>query len=148
MLQISRAYSSCLTELYAHWVVTQFPFTPASRNCHSSLWFCEFVYYQFSSVQLLSRVQICDPMDCSMPGFPVLTNSWSLLKLTSIESVMPSNHLIPWRRKWQPWDIDYYRYLISGIMQYLSFCDWLISLSIISFSFLHVVANGRIAFLI
>ena len=32
-------------------------------------------------------------MDCSMPGLPV-TNSQSLLKLTSIESVMPSNHLI------------------------------------------------------
>ena len=36
---------------------------------------------QFSSVQLLSRVRLCDPMDCSTPGFPVLTNSWSLLKL-------------------------------------------------------------------
>ena len=31
---------------------------------------------------------LCDPMDCS------ITNSWSLLKLMSIESVMPSNHLI------------------------------------------------------
>ena len=31
-------------------------------------------------------------MDCSMPGFPV-NNSQSLLKLMSIESVMPSNHL-------------------------------------------------------
>ena len=29
-----------------------------------------------------------------MPGLPVLTNSRSLLKLMSIESVMPSNHLI------------------------------------------------------
>ena len=29
-----------------------------------------------------------------MPGFPVLTISWSLFKLMSIESVMPSNHLI------------------------------------------------------
>ena len=38
---------------------------------------------------------LCDPMDCSMPGLPVRTNSWSLLKLMSIESVMPSNHLIP-----------------------------------------------------
>ena len=36
----------------------------------------------------------CDPMDCSTPGFPSFTTSWSLLKLTSIESVMPSNHLI------------------------------------------------------
>ena len=32
-------------------------------------------------------------MDCSTPGLPD-TNSWSLLKLMSIESVMPSNHLI------------------------------------------------------
>ena len=33
-------------------------------------------------------------MDCSTPGFPVITNSQSLLKLMSIELVMPSNHLI------------------------------------------------------
>ena len=33
-------------------------------------------------------------MDCSMPGFPEFTISWSLLRLMSIESVMPSNHLI------------------------------------------------------
>ena len=28
-----------------------------------------------------------------MPGFPVFTVSWNLLKLMSIKSVMPSNHL-------------------------------------------------------
>ena len=33
-------------------------------------------------------------MKCSMPGFPVCYNSWSLLKLMSIKSMMPSNHLI------------------------------------------------------
>ena len=33
-------------------------------------------------------------MDCRTPGFPVITNSRCLLKLTSFESVMPSNHLI------------------------------------------------------
>ena len=33
-------------------------------------------------------------MDCSMPGFLVLTISWSFLKLMTIESVMPSNHLV------------------------------------------------------
>ena len=37
---------------------------------------------------------LCDPMDCSTPGFPVLTTSQSLLKLMSTEPVMPSNHLI------------------------------------------------------
>ena len=37
---------------------------------------------------------LCNPMDYSMPSFPVLNHSWSLLKLISIESVMSSNHLI------------------------------------------------------
>ena len=37
---------------------------------------------------------LCDPMDCSMPGLPVHYQIPSLLKLMSIESVMPSNHLI------------------------------------------------------
>ena len=50
-----------------------------------------------SSVQFCSVDQSCptlhDPMDCSMPGFPVLHHLLEL-KLKSIESVMPSNHLI------------------------------------------------------
>ena len=50
--------------------------------------------YLFSSVQSLSRLWLCDPMDCSMSGFLSITNSRSLLKFMSIESVMPSNHLI------------------------------------------------------
>ena len=33
-------------------------------------------------------------MNRSTPGLPVHHNSWSLLKLMSIETVMPSNHLI------------------------------------------------------
>ena len=33
-------------------------------------------------------------MKCSLPGFPVHYNSRSLLKLMSIKSMMPSNHLI------------------------------------------------------
>ena len=53
--------------------------------------------YPFSSVQFSSVAQscttLCDPMDYSMPCSPSITNSWSLLKLTSIELVMPSNYL-------------------------------------------------------
>ena len=50
---------------------------------------------QFQSVQLLSHVQLfvtprTEECQASLP----ITNSWSLLKLMSIESVMPSNHLI------------------------------------------------------
>ena len=48
---------------------------------------------QFSSVAQ-SCPTLCDPMDCSTPGLLSITNSWRLLKLMSIESVMPSNHLI------------------------------------------------------
>ena len=71
---------------------------------------------QFSSVAQ-SCLTLCDPMDGSTPGLPVhhhlprarppcpsptpprqaslfITNSQSSLKLTSIESMMPSNHLI------------------------------------------------------
>ena len=33
-------------------------------------------------------------MGCSMPASLSITNLWSLLKFTSIELVMPSNHLI------------------------------------------------------
>ena len=36
---------------------------------------------------------LCNPMDCSTPGLPV-PHTQSLLKLMSIEAVMPSNHLI------------------------------------------------------
>ena len=50
------------------------------------------------TVQLSSVTHSCqtfrDPMDCSTPGSLTITNSRSLLKLMSIESVMPSNHLI------------------------------------------------------
>ena len=45
---------------------------------------------QFSSVSQSCPI-LCDPMDCDSLSN---TNSWSLLKLVSIESVMPSNHLI------------------------------------------------------
>ena len=36
---------------------------------------------------------VCNPMNHSMPGFPVLPYSQSLLKFISIESAMPFNHL-------------------------------------------------------
>ena len=49
---------------------------------------------QFNSIQSLSHVWLCNPMNCSMPGLPSITNCWSLPKPMSIESVMPSNHLI------------------------------------------------------
>ena len=48
----------------------------------------------FSGSVAQSCPTLCSPMDCSTPGFPVRHQLQSLLKLMSIESVMPSNHLI------------------------------------------------------
>ena len=49
----------------------------------------------FSSVKLLSRVQLfVTPWTATHQASLSITNSWSLFKLMSIESVMPSNHLI------------------------------------------------------
>ena len=50
---------------------------------------------QFSSVQLLSRVRLfATPWTTACQASLSITNSQSLPKLMSIESVMPSNHLI------------------------------------------------------
>ena len=50
------------------------------------------------TLQLSSAAQswptLCDPMNCSTPGLPVHHQLQSSLKLMSIESVMPSSHLI------------------------------------------------------
>ena len=52
-------------------------------------------HIQFSSVQLLSRVLFfATPWTAAHQAFLSITNSRSLFKLRSIESVMPSNHLI------------------------------------------------------
>ena len=64
------------------------PFIPTTLHRVSKV-----IYKEFSSV-----IQLCptlyDPMDCSMPGFPVHHQLQTLFKLMSIKSVMPSNHLI------------------------------------------------------
>ena len=53
---------------------------------------CIIYIYQFSLVTQ-SYPTLCEPMDCTTPGLSI-TNSRSLLRLMSLESLMPSNHLI------------------------------------------------------
>ena len=53
------------------------------------------IFSQFSSVQSLSHVQLfATPWIAACQASQSITNSWSSLRLTSIESVMPSSHLI------------------------------------------------------
>ena len=54
-----------------------------------------YKYLQFSSVQLLSLVRLfVTPWIAACQASLSITNSWSLLKLMSIESAMPSSHVI------------------------------------------------------
>ena len=52
-----------------------------------------FPTIQFSSVTH-SCLTLCNPMDCSTPGFPVHHHCRSFFKPMSIKLVMPSNHVI------------------------------------------------------
>ena len=51
-------------------------------------------WYSPSSVQSLLCPTLCNSRDRSTPGLLFITNSRSLLKLMSIESVMPSNLIL------------------------------------------------------
>ena len=61
-------------------------------------WFLTYMNMDQPLVHFSSVAQLCptlyDSMDCSTPGLPAHHQLWSLLKLMSIDSVMPSNHLI------------------------------------------------------
>ena len=101
-------------------LISMFKYYSNSSNCFTILWyycysfsscscffffpsvlvwltwdFRSFSFYQFGSVQLLSRVWLfVTPWTAAYQASLSITNSWSLLKLMSIASVMPSNHLI------------------------------------------------------
>ena len=80
-----------------------FPFLCHWSACclHPGLSFSQVLHqllqaFQVRSVQLLRHVQLsATPWTAACQAYLSITNSWSLLKLVSIESVMPSNHLIP-----------------------------------------------------
>ena len=83
----------------AFWTFTVF--NSRESACQSSTFCSEylrsvvFVLLYFSSVQLLSCVRLfATPWTAARQASLSITNSWSLLKLMSIESVMPSNHII------------------------------------------------------
>ena len=56
---------------------------------------CIFTFssFQFSSVAQSCQT-LCDSMNCITPGLPMHHQLQSSVRLTSIESVMPSSHLI------------------------------------------------------
>ena len=99
MLSVSSSaapFSSCLPSFPAS---GSFPvsrlFTSGGPSIGASVQHQSLHSVPFSSVQLLSRVPLfVTPWTAPRQASLSITNSWSLLKLMSIESVMPSNHLI------------------------------------------------------
>ena len=80
LTQRSNPYLLC----FLHWQAISLPLAPSGK--------AQWLPIQFSSVQSLSRVRLFTTAACQ--ASQSITNSQSLLKLMSIESVMPSNHPI------------------------------------------------------
>ena len=68
-------------------------FFPRHKPCYIYIFHSASIIIQFSSVTQLC-LTLCDRMNHSTPGPLSITNSRSLPKPMSIESVMPSNYLI------------------------------------------------------
>ena len=66
----------------------------AFNSYYSLCGFRVSIDYVFVVVQLLTNVRLCDPMDCSMPGFPVLHNLPEFPQTHVHWAGIPSNHLI------------------------------------------------------
>ena len=77
------------------WGFNEFKACRLIRTIHGTWQALNKCSVQFSSVQSLSRVRLfATAWAAARQASPSFTNSWSLLKLMSIVSVMPSNHLI------------------------------------------------------
>ena len=86
--------SCCIVNYYTSVYFPTFIELQNSLHLHNILLFCLYLYL-CSSVQLLSHVWLFATPWTAVHQFSLsITNTWSLLKLMSIESVMLSNHLI------------------------------------------------------
>ena len=81
--------------------MSSFPSLPFRSSCVYVLWtwhnvfLALLLYFQFSSVQSLSRVRLfATPWITACQASLSITNSRSSLRLASIKSVVPSSHLI------------------------------------------------------
>ena len=90
-LSVFNCKGRCFSAM-SHWIKQN-----THHHCFLTLT-SKWAWSSFPSVQFSSVTQwcptLCDPMNHRTPGLPVHHQLWSSLKLMSIESVMPSSHLI------------------------------------------------------
>ena len=82
--------------LWVVWSFSQYWFFQSKNVIHISICYLRLLSsVQFSSVQSLSHVRLFATLwTTALQASLSITNSWSLLRLMSIESVMPSNYLM------------------------------------------------------
>ena len=94
--QVYKKVNELYIYIYPHLKKILFPYKQCSMCSIEVL--ISYPFYrlvQFSSLQLLSRVQLfAIPWTTARQASLSITNSWSSPNLMSLESVMPSNHLI------------------------------------------------------
>ena len=81
------------------------------------------------------------------PGFFAVVQNWNFVSFKQSLSIYPPPASDNHRSTSCLWIWLHQVLHRSGILQYLSFCDWLISLNIMSSGFIHVTAYVRISFL-
>ena len=69
---------------------------PIYMQDQSGTWYLPSLLVTGNSCCLVAQscLTLCNPMDCSTPGFPVLHYLPEFVQPHSTESMMPSNHLI------------------------------------------------------
>ena len=109
------------------------PFLPADLNLGETLWSLLYkksphvhegsTFMTLSSVQSLSCVQLfVTSQTAARQASLSIINSWSLLRLMSIELVMPSNHLIPLSSPLcDPMDYTVHGILQARILEWIAF---------------------------
>ena len=84
-----------ITHIFCYLVLSQCLFQLATNNIRKPNNVYEVFTPVFSTVQSLSRVQLfATQWTAALQASLSMANSWSLLKLMFVESVMPSNHHI------------------------------------------------------
>ena len=77
--------------LFYDWVILHCMHT----NVYTYVYTYIYIYiYMYTSSVTQSCPTLCPPWTAALQASLSITDSWSLLKLISIESVIPSNHLI------------------------------------------------------
>ena len=107
--------------------------------------FLSLLSIQFSAIKYIHIVYSCHYLPS--PGLFAVVQNWNSLSFKQLLSIYPPPASDNPHSTSCLWIWLYQVLRRSGILQYLSFCNWLISLNIIPSGFIHVIACVRISFL-